>query len=63
MVYNQKLTDANIKKTTKDYMIGEKCIFILESSHENPCFAYVKTRHKSNCAVTCNFIYLLFSCI
>ena len=28
MVYNQKLTNANIKK---DYAIGEKDIFILES--------------------------------
>ena len=35
MVYNQKLTNANIKK---DYLIGEKGIFILESRYENPRF-------------------------
>ena len=39
MVYNQKLTNANIKKQTKDlYIIGEKGIFILESHYGNPCF-------------------------
>ena len=35
MVYNQKLTNANIKKI---YIIGEKGIFILESRYENPRF-------------------------